>query len=239
MLTMIETGADAGNGETEIWPPPGFVAFYTVTEQIDGQPDLTYDLVLPGTFAEVDISTVRVGRHGGPNTEDVRFRRELYERVGRITVAAGHAEMAMKRLLLVLRQSPKAHFSTVDETWTNLHKKLVAQCDGSDQRRVLLAAALQWGDEQNIKGRRDDVIHAYWWDYSGCSARRSRFERRSNGKTILATLADLDRDAELITDYARRLDRLLGNDWMIARLPGPFKPRSGVASSPLAADSPN
>jgi hypothetical protein len=179
------------------------------------------------------MSTVRIGRHGGPNQDDLRFRVELNERIGRITVAAGHAEMAMKRLLLVLRRPSKARFSTVDETWSTLHKKLVVQCDRSDQRRLELANTLRWAEEHNIKERRDNVIHAYWWHYSGCGARRSRFERRSNGKTILATLDDLDQDAELLTEYAHRLDALLGNDWMIARLPGPFKLRTGVSAAPL------
>ncbi len=103
----------------EVWPPIGFSSYYTVTERLDGHPELSYDLVLPGALSETDLSTVRIGRHGGPNAQDLQFRSELHRRIGAVTVAAGHVEMAMKRLLLVLTSPPKARFgfSTVDETW--------------------------------------------------------------------------------------------------------------------------
>lgn len=221
----------------EFWPPAGFASYYTVTERLEGHPELSYDLVLPGTFSEIDLSSVRIGRHGGPNQQDLHFRSELYLRIGAVTVAAGHVEMAMKRLLLVLTSPSKARFSSVDETWTTLHKKLQRQCDSSDDRRRQLAEVLEWSEEQGLKRRRDNVIHADWWDYAGCDVRRSRFARGSNGATILASLADLDEDAQLLFEYAERLDRLLGKDWMVARLPGPFKLRRNVTSSPLPHSS--
>jgi len=220
----------------EVWPPVGFNSYYEVREQIVGKTELNYDLVLPGTFAEVDLSTVRIRRHGGPNPEDLEFRSELYRRIGAITVAAGHVEMAMKRLLLILTRPAKAHFSTVDQTWTDLHRKLRRQCDGSDSRRERLASVLDWGEQQDLKRRRDNAVHADWWDFAGCAVRRSRFVRGSNGATISASLKDLDEDAQLLFEYAERLDSLLGNDWMMARLPGPFKPRAGVTPSELPPD---
>ena len=204
--------------EDETWPPPGFTSSYAVTEHLDGHKDLSYDFVLPSTFSTVDLSTVRIGRHGGPNDDDLRFRSELYFRIGAITVAGGHVETAMKRLLLVLMATPKAHFALVDETWSQLHKKLRKEANGSDERRTRLGEVLDWGEEHNVKRRRDDAVHAYWWDYSGCGARRSRFVRHGNGKTILASVDDLDEDARLLFDYAQRLDSLLGADWIIARL---------------------
>lgn len=164
----------------ETWPPTGFSSYYTVIERIDGRPELTYDLVLPGTFSEVDLATVRIGRHGGPNASDIEFRTELHQRIGAVAVAAGHVEMAMKRLLLVLTSPSKASLSTVDETWSSLHKKLTRQCDGSHNRREELAELLKWGEEQGVKRRRDNVIHADWWEYAGCGARRARFARGSN-----------------------------------------------------------
>lgn len=223
----------------ETWPPAGFSSYYTVTERLNDQPVVSYDLVLPGTFSEIDLSTVRIGRHGGPNAEDLQFRSELYRRIGAITAAAGHVEMAMKRTLLILMSPPKAQFSTVDETWTTLHRKLLHQCDGSDARRTKLAALLKWGEDQNLKRRRDNVIHADWWDFAGCGVRRSRFVRGSNGATICASLTDLDEDASLLAEYADRLDSLLENDWMLARLPGPvsLRPNATVSSLPPPSDS--
>lgn len=213
----------------EVWPPAGFSTYYEVMERLDRRSDLSYDLVLPGTFSKVDLSTQRIGRHGGANEEDLQFRTELYARVGAIAVAGGHVETAMKRLLLVLTAPDEARFSTVDKTWTRLHADLRAQCDGTDERRQRLADALDWAEANRIKDRRDDVIHAYWWTFAGCGARRSRFNRGGDGKTILAELADLDEDSRLLFEYADRLDLLLANDWVIARLPGPFILRPGTS----------
>jgi hypothetical protein len=114
-----------------------------------------------------------------------------------------------------------------------LVKGLRKQCDGSDERRRQLAEVLAWSEEQGIKRRRDNVVHADWWDFAGCGVRRSRFARNKNGATILASLSDLDDDARLLFEYARRLDELLGNDWIIARLPGPFALRDGATAAPL------
>ena len=235
--TSRNEDAPAEESAVEVWPPRGFEAYYTVTEQIVDQPEISYHLVLPGNFAEVDIATVRIGRHGGPNDEDLHFRTELYSRIGAVAVAGGRVEMAMKRLLLVLTAPTKAHFSTVDDTWTMLVKKLREQCNGSDDRPKQLAEVLDWSETQAVKRRRDNVVHADWWDFAGCRVRRSRFARGKNGVTILASLVDLEDDARLLFEFARRLDELLGNDWIIARLPGPFRLREGATAAPLP--SPN
>jgi hypothetical protein len=58
---------------------------------------------------------------------------------------------------------------------------------------------------------------------------RPRQERRDD----FASLADLEEDARLLFEYASRLDKLLGNDWIIARLPGPFRLREGATAAAL------
>ena len=144
----------------EEWPPVGFSAFYTVTEKIDGQPERQYHVLLPSTFSKVDLSTIRVRRHGGPTDADKRYRDEFYKQVGAIAVASGHAEAAMKRLLLILKRPDEAHFAEVDGTWTSLTEQLQNECDGSDQKRLDLANLLEWAKENKIKIRRDNAIHA-------------------------------------------------------------------------------
>ena len=201
------------------WPPQGMTSWYPVVEKIDRQPERTYDLTLPSTFSEADLSTVRIGRHGGPNDDDRQFRRELYERVGAVVVASGHVETAMKRLLPLLEEATEAQFSLVDKNWTDLHGRLRGLADTTTVRRAELGNVLDWGETNEVKRRRDNVVHAYRWNYAGLGARRSRFYRRTNGTTINATLDDLSRDAELLFEYAEKLDGLLGSEWMIARLP--------------------
>lgn len=209
---------------TKVWPPPGMKSWYAVTENIDGQPPFTYDLTVPSTFEEFDISTARVGRHGGLTEADLIFRGQLYARIGAITVSSGQVETAMKRLLLLLQTRPKAQFSIVDETWSELEKKLRRESSkGDDWRRKGLAKVLAWGAEKEVKRRRDDAIHACWADYAGGRVRRSRFNRNGNGTTILGSLEELDLDGNLLADYAGRLDGLLGSDWPVIMLPGPVE----------------
>lgn len=180
------------------WPQPGHQSWYSTTENIEGRPPLTYDLSIPSSLSTVDLSSVRVGRHGGPTTEDEEFRQELFRRVGAVTVAGGHVETAMKRLLLILTAT-EGRFSLVDKTWTQLHQALVAESiNGEDGRRLALRSVLEWGDANRVKSRRDNVVHAYWWIYAGCGARRSRFYRKKDGSTILAELSDLEDDAALL-----------------------------------------
>ena len=197
------------------WP---YSTWYRVDERIDGWPPLSYDMSLPPNRSTFDMSTLRIGRHGGPNAEDEAFRVELYRRVGAVTVAGGHVETAMKRLLLLF-MGDVGGFSVVDKTWSDLHKAIEAECTGADERRISTAEVLSWGEEHKVKKRRDDVVHAYWWTFAGCGARRSRFYRKTEGTTIGAQLEDLDEDASMLFEYAEMLDRLLWTDWPEARLP--------------------
>lgn len=214
---MNEPLPPLGPKDTE-WPPTGFHSFYTVDENVERHDPFTYKLALPSTFSQVDMSTFRIGRLGGPNRDDFEFRSELYPLLGAILVAGGHVETAMKRLVLLLDQESEARFSLVDRTWTDLHKTLRQHANGSEQRSVVLAAELDWAEKNRIKERRDNVVHAYWWPYAGCGVRRSRFHRRTDGSLILASLTDLKEDCRLLFEYAERLDALLGTDWPMARL---------------------
>jgi hypothetical protein len=79
---------------------------------------------------------------------------------------------------------------------------------------------LDWADRNRAKWRRDNVIHAYWWNYDlGGAVLRSRFRRRQDGEQIIGTWAKLEEDAQLLFQYANRLDELLGEDWGRVLLP--------------------
>jgi hypothetical protein len=171
------------------------------------------------TRAKVDLSTLRVIRDGGPTDADREFRAELFRRIGAVTVSASAVEAAMKRLVLVLKEERVAGFSVVDRTWSDLHKMLRDECTGADARRLELAKILDWGEHAQVKRRRDDVVHAYWWAFDGCGVRRARFHRKKEGACILAAMADLDDAIDKLSTYADKLDVLLGEDWPIATLP--------------------
>ena len=205
---------------TEEWPPPGHSFAYQTEINLANGHQLTVDVTLPTATPTVDLSTVRLGRHGGETNADRLFQQRLYARLGAITVASGHAETAMKRLLLLLRG--QSEFSRVaDKTWSQLHRCLESERTDADVRRKRLRRVLKWGEENRVQQRRDNAVHSYWWIFDGCGVMRSRFYRDhdQNGVTMISSLDELHEDAELLFEYARRLDDLLGEDWPRAMLP--------------------
>jgi len=189
-------------------PPPGHSFSYRVDVNLDGRPPFSFDLTTPGAREKFDLSTVRVGRHGGVSEADEGFRRKLYGLIGAITVAGGHVEASMKRLLLLLK-GEQGGFSLVDKTWSDLFKMLLSESRRQGgERRAELKAILEWAEEKKLKDRRDNTIHASWWDFAGENVIRSRFYRRKDGAQIVGTFAELEEDAALLSEFDRRLDEL-------------------------------
>ncbi|MGW4935419.1 hypothetical protein ACWEQH_20835 [Streptomyces sp. NPDC004166] len=81
-----------------------------------------------------------------------------------------------------------------------------------------LAETLQWGDAHELKRRRDDAVHASWWNGDGVGVVRFRFFRRQDGANLIGTFEDLEQDATLLFEYAEKLDLLLRADWPQGRL---------------------
>lgn len=133
-------------------------------------------------------------------------------------------------------------------TRTELHKAPTAECKVADPdpRRKRLARVLARGEEKVVKRRRDNVVHAYWWTLDGCGVLRSRFYRRKDGALMRSSLEELGEDAELLFEYALRLDDLLGEEWPRALLSageasrGDDQARAASAQEPdcCAADVP-
>jgi len=199
-------------------PVPGHAGWYRVHTKLDNGYEVTYDLTLPGWMPGWNISTARLGRRDGETAADKMFRQRLYTRIGAVAVAGGHAETAMKRLLLVLRGTT-SDFIQVEKPWSTLLKELAKEgAVETDTRRKRLKRVLDWAEKNRVKERRDNVIHAYWWNYDGCGVVRSRFRRDQEPTIIIGSFDGLDEDAEMIFEFARRLDELLGEDWPRALL---------------------
>jgi len=205
---------------TEQWPPPGHRFSYKKEVNLPNGCHMSFDLTLPSATPNVHLSTVRLGRHGGETNADRLFQQRLYARIGAITVAGGHVETAMKRLLLLLRG--QSQFSDVaDKSWSQLHRCLQSERADADARRKRLRRVLEWGEKNRVHERRDNAVHSYWWIYDGCGVMRSRFylDHDQDGVSMIASLAELDDDAQVLFEYANRLDDLLGEDWPRAMLP--------------------
>lgn len=205
----------------EDWPMPGHKFWYRTQIKLDSGRRLAFDMTIPNALDSWDLSTLRIGRHGGVSTDDALFRSRLYERIGGVTVAGGQVETAMKRLVLLLR-GQSGQFSVVDWKWTDLHEALVSESQRTDRdaRRRRLHRVLAWGQTKEVKRRRDNVVHAAWWNFDGLGVVGSRFYRKTDGTMIFSSLEDLEDDAYVLFEYARRLDDLLGEDWPRAMLPG-------------------
>ena len=126
----------------------------------------------------------------------------------------------MKRVLLVMTGSG-GRFSVVrDDTWSGLHAALrKSAAIGSTPLQIAVGEALDWGERMTLKERRDNAIHAYWWDYAGCGVIRSRFRRKNEGVALVGSLPELRVDADLLFEYAERLDDLVVSDWPQGRFP--------------------
>jgi hypothetical protein len=205
---------------TEQWPPSGHKFAHKAGINFANGHQLTFDLTLPRATPSVSLSTVRLGRHGGESNADRLYQQRLYARIGAVTAASGHVETAMKRLLLLLRG--KSEFSKVaDKSWSQLHRCLESERTEADARRKRLRRVLEWGEKNHVKKCRDNVIHSYWWIFDGCGVMRSRFylDHDENGVNMISSFDKLDEDAQILFEYAKRLDDLLGEDWPRAMLP--------------------
>ncbi len=221
---------------TEQWPPPGHTFTYKTEIELANGYKTSFDVTLPSAAPNVNLATFRLGRHGGESNADRLFQQRLYTRIGAITVASGHVETAMKRLLLLLRG--QSQFSDVaDKTWSQLHRCLQSERTDADARRKRLRHVLQWGEKNHIHESRNDVIHSYWWIYDGCGVMRSRFYQNhdQDGVSMVSSLAELDEYAQVLFEYARRLDDLLGEDWPRAMLPGHPQTLSAAPDLPECA----
>lgn len=209
-----------------MWPPKGHAFVYNVTSKLEnpggGQFELFFQMTVPKDRT-TELTTLRVSRLGGPTESDLKFRAELFPVIGSITVAGGHIEAAMKRLLLILSDKDSL-FSLADFQWGDLHKKLVAQCSGENRQRQKLKDVLDWAERKNLRERRHTVVHGSWWLYSLDAALVSRWPRKQEGHIQIDSLENLRALEKLCWEFDRKLDQLAGESWPRAVLPAPEVP---------------
>jgi hypothetical protein len=207
------------------WPRQGHAFTYKTHVSYEGYETFDFELSIPSGADQMDLSSVIVGRLGGEADADVLLRQNLYFLIGRIAVASGHIEAAMKRLVLTLQENRSRQFSLVDKTWSDLHKMLLKECKKVDAGtptadiRRKLKAHLDWADVRRLKIHRDDFIHGSVWDFSMPLLLVSRFHRKADGQPIIFTMEQVEQVAMDLDEYARRLEVLLHGIWHEAMLP--------------------
>lgn len=206
------------------WPPPGHNFTWKTEMNLDGFEPFQFELTV-SDVDQMDVSNVIYGRIGGPVSADIELRKRLYYLVGAITVASGHIEAGMKRVILTLQENRTRQFSLVDKTWTDLHKLLVQELkrvDGGaklNKIREGLAIHLEWAERRQLKTHRDNFIHGSICDFAMPAIILSRFYRKQDGAQILFRMEQIEEIAQNLQEYAARLESLLYGIWHEAMLP--------------------
>lgn len=140
-----------------------------------------------GPRERYDLSTFRVKRSGGAILRDRQYRQNVFILLGAMTLAAGHIEAEMKRIILVADESDRAGFADVPSTWSGLADRLDAIAHRDGALAESLQEVLDWGTEQEVTEIRHDAVHSAWWVFDPGHVHRSRFTRKSNGSTQMGT----------------------------------------------------
>jgi hypothetical protein len=205
----------------EAWAPPGAKAWHAM--RIDetpgnGRQSIEASLTVPGA-ATWELGEARISRIGGPAPRDVAFRNALYARVGAAAVAGGRIEAAMKRLILHMSGTLEPAFANTEHPWKTLEKKVRSAAMAVGEGAEDVIRLLDWAEENRIRDIRNDIIHAYWWDYSDVGITRGRVHLDGTSEIILMTPDQLDSDCEKLLRYAEALDSAMDGVWLNIYLP--------------------
>jgi hypothetical protein len=213
--------ADVIDEFLKTWAPPGADTWYVL--KINQAPDnerqsIEASLVVPGVDAW-ELSDARLSRIGGRSPEDIDFQNQRYVRIGSAAVAGGRIEAAMKRLLLHMSGSLEPSFANSEDPWKTLDKKLRNAATALGKRGADVIKVLNWGQANNIRDIRNDIIHAYWWDYSEVGITRGRVHLDGTSELIQVTPKQLDEDCQKLINYAETLDSAMDGLWLNVYLP--------------------
>ena len=197
---------------------------YRVRFDLEGFPNYEYLISLGNTEDNnVNVGTLTVGRIGGPSDRDREQQDRIFHAVGRATVASGHIEAGMKRLVIVLRHL-KNQFSLVDKTWTDLERilekeseRVIAGDEHAELRRHV-GNELKLASKYSLKAYRDNIVHGYIWDFDMPVLLVGRFKRQSDGATLVWTIEEFETVAVRLYIYGLRLDSLVHGIWPEALL---------------------
>jgi hypothetical protein len=124
-----------------------------------------YTLLLPpgANRTHLGLSEIRPFRSEWTR-DDFLHQMELFDAVGRVAVFGGHVEMAMKKVLITLRGDAHDLLDpSLPGDWDGLEKDLRKLCDGSEQTRIDLLEVLDDAEQKQLRDKRNDAIHGYWW----------------------------------------------------------------------------
>ncbi|KLI07887.1 MULTISPECIES: hypothetical protein [Mycolicibacterium] len=198
-----------------------------------------YWLLVPpaANRTQLGLSEIRPVRNQW-TSNDIGHQIELFDAIGRIAVFGGHVEMAMKKVLITLRGGDHDLLDpTLPGDWDGLDKELRKVCDGSDQTRIDLLQILDDAESAQLRDKRNDAIHGYWWLVRAHNRLiNARYYRPKKGTTplpisIYNTIEDVRAVSTALYHMADKLEKLVTPHWPIAFFDDvvkqPKKDRSG------------
>lgn len=207
-------------------PLTGDPVTYQMTEDIDSWDSVTYELTIPAGSEQVDLVSPIVERAGPIDPADEAYREQLFGQVGRITVAGGHVEAALKRVLVVLSPGREA-FEDADLDWSQLEdnlRKLAKHSNVLDAATAAQAVALlDIAEKQSLRDYRNHAVHGAWWPFEGVNGRMSRWPRRGHGYMTSFPHSELTKLAVRLELLAEKLNELVRERWPLVTLQ-PIKP---------------
>lgn len=202
----------------EGWPPVrnGFAATFSVSFG-DGSPQ-TFEVAFPSHPEAVDLAAVRLDRLGGPSRADREYRHELYGLVGAVTVASGHAEAAIMRVIRVLDEDDAVFGALAKLGWGQLVDEVSKRVQGDSAREARIRETLTWAQRIRLADHRNGVVHGYWWQHADVGVTYSRFYRTGQSAMVRASPEEIAQLAQDLFRFAARLDAEVLSEWPQARL---------------------
>ena len=205
---------------------------YTMHKTAGGKVLVDYTFVQPPGRDDIDVASMRPVRiMAQPNRQaDALHQVRLFHAVGAVTVAGGHVEMAMKRVLVTLRGGRNSDLAGEDvpAEWSILEDKLKKASKPQEtplQKAVFeLLSAVGIGE---LREGRNDVVHGCWWliPMGADGLVSSRYFRQKKNQPqapaqMHPTLQMLQQLAGDLFDLAHALDALVAPVWPFAIVPG-------------------
>jgi hypothetical protein len=219
--TMASMAPEVRDEFMRTWAPPGAGSWHIMSIELEpdsGGQNIEASVVIPGADSW-DLGEARVSRIGGRTPQDLHFRHQLFSRIGSATVAGGRIEAAMKRLILHMSGTLEPRFADSNELWSKLDKKLRQAAADIGERAADVIKVLDWGQDNNVRDIRNDIVHAYWWDYSGVGITRGRVHMDGTSEMILISLEQFEQDCAKLEAYADMLDSAMDGLWLNIYLP--------------------
>jgi hypothetical protein len=205
---------------------------YTMHKTAGAKVLVDYTFVQPPGGDDIDVASMRPVRiMAKPNRQaDALHQVRLFHAVGAVTVAGGHVEMAMKRVLVTLRGGRNSDLAGEDvpAEWSILEDKLKKA--SKPQETPLQKAVfelLSGAGVGELREGRNDVVHGCWWlipmGTDGLVSSRY-FRQKKNQPQAPAqmhpTLQMLQQLAGDLFDLAHALDAMVAPVWPFAIVPG-------------------